>query len=125
MLVEREVGDQPFEPGVLLLHLPQSEQFTYAEMGVLLFPGIEGGVTDPELPAEITDGSATLGLSVRIDDLLFGKFRPLHRSTPFARDRRSRHLTLVLKCRRFSGRRQQQGEELDWWLDFKKITNIM
>jgi hypothetical protein len=37
-------------------------------MGVFLLPGIEGCVTDAELPTEITDGSAGFGLSDRIHD---------------------------------------------------------
>jgi hypothetical protein len=70
-------------------------------MGVLLFPRVEGGVTHPELPAEITDRGAAVSLTDRVDDLLLGEFRPLHQSTPFARDRRSRQCTLVSTCRRF------------------------
>lgn len=74
-------------------------------MCVLLFPGVEGLLGDAELPTNIPDGGATLGLPEGIHDLFFGKFRPLHRSTPFVEDRRSCHLTLVLECRRFPGGR--------------------
>ena len=59
----------------------------------------------PVLPAEVTHRSAGLGLAECADDLLFREFRPLHGSTPFVLNRRSRYLTLVLPCRRFRGRR--------------------
>ena len=95
MLVEGKIGHQPFEPGLLLFHLPEPTQSAHTEVRVLLFPGVEGGFTDAQLPTEVADRSATLGLPDGIDDLLFGECRPLHRSTPFARDRRSRHHTLV------------------------------
>ena len=39
------------------------------------------------LPAEITDQGSAYGLTDRVNDLLLGEFRPLHRSTPFATDR--------------------------------------
>ena len=50
MLVEREIGYQPFEPGILLFHLPQPTQFAQAQVRVFLLPGIEGLFSDPELP---------------------------------------------------------------------------
>ncbi len=55
MLVEREVGDEPFQPVVFFLQLPEAPQLAHAQMRVLLFPGVEGGVTHPELPAEVAD----------------------------------------------------------------------
>ena len=61
-----------------------------------------------ELPAKVADGGTAVGLAECIDDLFFGEFRPLHRSTPFVEDRRSRHSTLVLECRRFRGRRHHE-----------------
>ena len=47
MLVEREVGNEPFQSAVSFLQLPESTQLTHAQMGVLFLPGIEGGVTHP------------------------------------------------------------------------------
>ncbi len=73
MFVEREVGHQPFESGVLLFHLPQSAEFAHAQMPILLLPGIEGGLADTQLLAEITNRGATLSLSDGIHDLLFGE----------------------------------------------------
>ena len=75
-------------------------------MRVLLFPIVEGRVTHPELPAEVADRGVGVGLSDRVQDLFLGELLPLHGSAPFVRDRRSRHVTLVLTCRRFRGRRQ-------------------
>ena len=73
-----------------------------AELRVLLFPGGRAYFADAECDTEC----GTLDLSHGIQDLFFGEFRPLHRSTPFVEDRRSRHPTLVLMCRRFRGKRQ-------------------
>jgi hypothetical protein len=106
MLIEREVSDEPFEPTLFFFHLSEAPQLAHAEVRVLLLPGVEGGVTHPELSAEVADRGAAFRLADGIDDLLFREFRPLHRSTPFVKDRRSRHVTLVSTCRRFQGRRQ-------------------
>lgn len=73
MLVEREVGHQPFQPAVFFFYLPQAAEFAHAEVRVLLFPGVEGRITHPELSAEVADGGAAFGLADRIHDLLFRK----------------------------------------------------
>ncbi len=74
MLVEGEIGHEPFEPGVLFFHLPQPTQFAHTEVCILLFPGVEGLLGDAELPTDIPDGGATLGLPESIHDLFFGNF---------------------------------------------------
>ena len=68
-LVERKVGDEPFQPPILLLQLPEPAQFTHAQVSVLLLPGVERGVTHPELPAEVADRDAGFCLSDRVHDL--------------------------------------------------------
>ena len=70
VLVEREVGHEPFSSAVFFLQLSVPPQFAHAQMGVVLLPGIEGRVTDAELPTEITDGSGGFGLPDRLHDLL-------------------------------------------------------
>ena len=105
MLIEREVGHHPFQSAILFLQLSQPPEFADAQVGVFLLPRVEGLLRDPLLPAEIANRSTRLDLPKGIDDLLLGEFRPLHGSTPFVLDRRSRYLTLVLPCRRFRGRR--------------------
>ena len=70
MFVEREVGHEPFQPAVFFFDLPQAAEFAHAEVRVLLLPGIDGGVTHPELSAQIADGGAGVGLSDGVDDLL-------------------------------------------------------
>ena len=64
--------------GCFFFELPQPAQFAHAQVRLLLFPSIEGRVTHPELPAEVADGGAGVGLSDGVDDLLLRKFRPLH-----------------------------------------------
>ena len=73
MLVEREIRHQSFESGVLLFHLAQPTEFAHAEVRVLLFPGVEGLLGNAQLPTDIANRGATLGLSDGIHDLLFGK----------------------------------------------------
>lgn len=68
--VEREIGHQPFQPTILLFHRPQLAEFAHAQMRVLLFPGVEGGLADAELPTEVTNRGPTLGLPDSIADLL-------------------------------------------------------
>jgi hypothetical protein len=53
VLIEREVGDEPLQSTVFLFHLSEPPQFTHALMGVLLFPGVEGLLGDPELATEV------------------------------------------------------------------------
>jgi hypothetical protein len=69
VLVEREVGDEPFQPPILLLQLPEPTQFAHPQVSVLLLPGVKRGVTHPELPAEVVDRGAGFCLSDRVHDL--------------------------------------------------------
>jgi len=55
VFVEREIGHEPFQPAVLLFHLPQPAEFAHAQVRVFLFPGVEGGLADAELPTEVTN----------------------------------------------------------------------
>jgi len=105
VLVERGIGDEPLQPRVFVLELARAAELTHAQVRVLLLPHVERGFADAELAAGV-DRRASLDLAEGIGDLLFGEFRSLHWSRSFVVDRRSRHLTLVLICRRFRGRRQ-------------------
>lgn len=78
MLVEREIGHQPFQPTVLFFELLETAQITHPQVVVLLLPWIEGLLGDSELATEVADRGAGLGLPEGIDDLLFGEFRLLH-----------------------------------------------
>lgn len=51
MLIQREVGEQPFQPPVFFFELTEPAQFSRAQVGVFLLPGVEGRGTHPELPA--------------------------------------------------------------------------
>src|SRR5215467_4329582 len=61
VLVEREIGDQALQPIVFVLELPQAAELAHAQVRVLLLPGIEGGLTDPQLPADVPDRGTALG----------------------------------------------------------------
>src|SRR5215467_1570567 len=111
VLVECEIGDQTLQPIVFVLELPQAAELAHAQVRVLLLPGVEGGLTDPQLPADVPDRGAALGLAQGVGHLLLGEFRALHRSRPFWVDRRRRHFTLVLGCRCFWGRRHAEAAE--------------
>jgi len=75
---------------------------------VFLPPGIEDGVTPPDLLATVADENAGIGLSNRTHDLHHRKLRLLHRFAPFVLDRRRRHISLVITCHRFPWRRQRE-----------------
>jgi hypothetical protein len=72
-LIKREVGHQPFQPAGGFFSLPQAAEFAHAEGRGRRLPGVEGGVTPPQLPTEIADQGPTLGLPDRRDNLLFRK----------------------------------------------------
>lgn len=68
---EGEISYEPFQPAVFLFDLPQPTECAHTPMRVLLFPGVEGGLTAPELPAEIANQGPTLRLPEGIDNLFF------------------------------------------------------
>src|SRR5262249_48342149 len=78
VLVEREIGDQAFQPGVFILELPDPPYFVHAEMPVALLPDVERGLTDAELATHIRHRRPRLGLAERVGNLLLRKLRPLH-----------------------------------------------
>lgn len=52
---------------------PHPTKFTDAEVRILLFPGVDGGLADPQLPSEVADWGPTLSLPNGRDNLLFGE----------------------------------------------------
>jgi hypothetical protein len=46
VLVEREIGNQPFQTVVFVLKLAQAAQLRDAQVAVLLLPDVEGGLAD-------------------------------------------------------------------------------
>jgi hypothetical protein len=58
MLVEREVGDEPFQQAIFFLQLQEATQLTHAQMGVFFLPGIVRWHHSPELSAEVADRGA-------------------------------------------------------------------
>ena len=73
VLVERQIRHKAFQPGILVLDLPQPAQFAHAQVRVLLFPDVEGGLADAELPADIAERGPALGLADGVGDLLLGE----------------------------------------------------
>ena len=55
-------------------------------MRILLLPGIECGLTHPEVATDVPHGGAGFALAKGIDDLLFREFGPLHQAPPFVSD---------------------------------------
>src|SRR5215831_14768036 len=103
VFVEREVGDQTLQSGVFVLELPQAAELAHAQMRVLLLPGVERGLADPQLPAHVADRGAALGLAQRVGDLLFGELRALHRSPPVCGGPPKRQLYSSFALPSFSG----------------------
>ena len=77
----------------------------------------------PQAAGTGRDRGARVGLSDGVHDLFLGELRPLHGSTPFARDHRSCHRALVFTCRRFLGRRPsiQPSGWLSYWFHFQQL----
>jgi hypothetical protein len=112
VLVEREIGDEPLQPRILVFELAHAPDFVHAQMPEPLLPNVERRLADPGLAADIADRRPCLRLPERVRDLLLRKLRPLHPVPPLAcEDRRERHDTLVvLGCRRFRGRGHRIAE---------------
>ena len=70
LLVQRELRDQLLELPVLVAQQRELAQLERADAVVLLPPAIERRLRDPELPADLEDGDAALGLPQGGDDLL-------------------------------------------------------
>ena len=68
MLVEREVGDETLQPGMLVFERPQLAPLADAQMGKLLLPDVEGGFADAELSADVGRRRAVLDLAKRVGD---------------------------------------------------------
>ena len=56
---------------VFFFQLPQPPPFAHVEVGLLLFPGVEGLLGNPKLLAEVAGGGAALGLADCVHDLFF------------------------------------------------------
>lgn len=57
------------------LQLPKPGEFAHVQRHLLLFPGVECGVTHLDLPTEGTDKCAGVGLSDRVQDLFIRALR--------------------------------------------------
>jgi len=72
VVVEREIGHEPFHRAAFFFPLPQPAKFAHAQMRVRLVPGGDDGLADGELPAEVANRSPPVGLPDGRDALLFG-----------------------------------------------------
>ncbi len=60
--IERQIGHEAFQLGILLTELPQFAQFAEAEPRILPLPHVERLLADPHLPADVHHGRAPLHL---------------------------------------------------------------
>jgi hypothetical protein len=106
VLVEREVGDKPFQPASFLLP-PAGAGAARLRPGGRIFSSTRRKWRhSPRAAGRGHRPGCRRLLSNRVYDLFLRELRPLHRFAPFVRDRRSQDLTSVSTCRRFPGRRQ-------------------
>jgi hypothetical protein len=105
-LVEQEISDQPFNPPVFALKLPEACAVRSRRWVHPFFLDEERGFVDFHLPADTAGRTVCFYLPEGRHDLLLGAFRPLHGSPPFVENCRTQYRTLVCSCRRFKGRRQ-------------------
>jgi len=57
-LVQRQIGNQGFEPLVLFLQLPQTMEFGYSHAGKLFLPAIKGDFSDADFATELPPSTA-------------------------------------------------------------------
>src|ERR1700716_4479674 len=77
-IVQHGVGQQPLQPGVLVLQRLQPLGLRDIHPAELRFPFVDTGVADAMLAAQIGDRNAGLVLLQNPDDLLFRKTTALH-----------------------------------------------
>src|SRR5712691_9115228 len=58
VLVEREIGEEELQRGILLLKLANPAHLVDPEVPVALLPDLERGLADPELAAHVAGGPA-------------------------------------------------------------------
>jgi hypothetical protein len=78
VLVEREIGDEPLEPIVLVLELPEPTELAHSQVGVLLLPDLERRLTHAHLPTDIRYCGTALDPAERARNLLLAELQPLH-----------------------------------------------
>jgi hypothetical protein len=106
MLVQREISHQSLQPPILVLQLSHPPQLAHAQVGELLPPGVERGLADADLPADIADGGARLDLPEGVGDLLFRKPGLLQGPLLVGDGPQNLPVSPVTACRTFRGRRQ-------------------
>jgi hypothetical protein len=74
--IQRQIGHQTLQPGVLVSQLPQLEQ---PEIAVALLPDVAGRLADPHLPAHICDRLPRIPQLQIKQHLLLGEPGLLHR----------------------------------------------
>src|SRR5262249_24841914 len=79
LVVQSEICDQTFQPGILMLELPQPAGLVDLEATVLGLPAVERLLGEAVPPAELGGLPARLGLFQDSDDLLFREPLPAHR----------------------------------------------
>jgi hypothetical protein len=93
--IQRQIGDQPLQPGVLVPQLPQLAHLEQPEVAVALLPVEVRRLADPHLPAHIRDRLTGVPLLQSKQDLLLGEPGLLHRFLSLPCKER-KHLTPVL-----------------------------
>src|ERR1700686_1569767 len=90
MLVECEIGDQAFQPRVLVAQLSQLLEFGEPQVAVALLPEVEARFAAPELPAHVRRRCARFHLPQRVQDLFLGEsLTSSSSSSPHVEDFRS------------------------------------
>lgn len=73
VLIQRELGDQTLQSGVLVTQLVHLPDFGYAKLAVLLLPQVEARFAHAQLPADVDHGRSALRWVQRVGDLLSPK----------------------------------------------------
>jgi hypothetical protein len=77
VLVEREIGDETLQAGILVLDLPDTPHLVDAEVRKALLPDVERRLADAGLAADVDNRRARVGLPDRVGAPPISS--PLHR----------------------------------------------
>lgn len=75
--IQRQIGHQALQPGVLVPQLPQFASLEQPEVAVALLPDVVSRLADPHLPKHVRDWLTGIPLFQSKQDLILGELGPL------------------------------------------------
>lgn len=81
-LVQAQIGHDPLELAVFILHLTQAAKLGRTDTAITLLPDVESLLANTHLATDLLDTDTLLGLIEGKSDLFLGEFALLHEMLP-------------------------------------------